>query len=101
MPPEVKRAINEELNRQLAENVKGLSGNLTAMVLWQLHEQEGWGKKRLMRFAKKLAPALRELEEYYEMPGDAAFICSYRLREEVGINPAELDELIEFTYRIK
>ena len=45
MPPEVKRAINEELNRQLADNVKGLSGNLTAMVLWQLHEQEGWGKR--------------------------------------------------------
>ena len=102
MPPEIKRAVKEEVKIQIADNVKGLSHNFTALVLWLLHEHLGWGKKRLTRFAKIFAPALRELEAYYEMPGDAAFICDYRLRNEVGIDVRELDGcLIDFVPNVK
>ena len=102
MPPEIRKAVKEEVNKQIADNVKGLSRNFTALVLWQLREQLGWGKKRLSRFAKKFAPALRELGAYYEMPGDAAFICDYRLRNEVGIDVRELDGcLIDFVPNVK
>lgn len=50
----------------------------------------------------KFAPALKELEAYYEMPGDAAFICDYRLRNEVGIDVRELEGcLIDFVPNVK
>lgn len=102
MPPAIRRVVKQEVKSQIADNVKGLSRNFTALVLWQLHEQEHYGKIKLLRFAKKFAPALKELEAYYEMPGDAAFICDYRLRNEVGIDVRELDGcLIDFVPNVK
>lgn len=102
MPPVMSKAAKEEINRQIAEGVKGLSFNLMALVLWVLHEHLGWGKKRLTRFAKIFAPALKQLETYYEMPGDAAFICDYRLRNDVGIDVRDFNNcLINFKANVK
>ena len=31
------------VKKQIADNVKGLSQNFPTLVLWQIHEREGWG----------------------------------------------------------
>ena len=97
-----RKAINTEINRQIAENVGGLSVYIQAVVLWQLREQLGWGKKRLLRFQKRFAPALKELQEYYEMKtdSDTQFLCEHKLKQEVGIDVRELDEMFKVKYRI-
>lgn len=60
-----REALQQEIDRQMVENVSRLSGDLTALVLWQLHTQLGFGKKRLLRFHKAFAPAIKELRDYY------------------------------------
>lgn len=96
------RALRDEINRQTAENVMKLSENLQALILWQLREQLGWGKKRLLRFQKRFVPAMRELQEYYmtSSADETDYICRYKLKNEVGIDVAELDEIIGFRIRI-
>ena len=96
------RALRDEIDRQTAENVQKLSQNLQALILWQLREQLGFGKKRLLRFQKRFIPAIRELQEYYMASSveETEFICNYKLKNEVGIDVAELDEIIGFRIRI-
>lgn len=60
------------------------------------------GQKEAAAVCSEICPALKELEAYYEMPGDAAFICDYRLRNEVGIDVRELEGcLIYFVPNVK
>jgi hypothetical protein len=93
-----RRAMEDEINRQTAQNVKKLSADLQALVLWQLHEQLGFGKRRLLRFQKSFAPMLQELQRFYEVRSahDTDFICKYKLKQEVGIDVEELDEMFQF-----
>jgi hypothetical protein len=96
------RALRDEIDRQTAENVEKLSQNLQALILWQLREQLGWGKKRLLRFQKRFIPAIRELQDYYmtSSADETDYICNYKLKHELGIDVAELDELFAFKVRI-
>lgn len=96
------RALKDEINRQTAQNVQKLSQNLQALILWQLREQLGWGKKRLLRFQKRFVPAMRELQEYYmtSSADETDYICRYKLKNELGIDVAELDEIIGFKIKI-
>ena len=59
------RVLRDEINRQTAHNVRKLAKNFQAMVLWELREQEGWGKVKLLRFQERFIPAIRELEKFY------------------------------------
>lgn len=45
IPYKVRKAINQELNRQTANNIRNMSLNLQALVLYALHEKCGFGKK--------------------------------------------------------
>lgn len=89
-----KRAILEEVRKQIAENVPKLSADLTALVLWELHEQLGFGKKRLKRFQDNFIPALKALQEYYELPtqDDAHFLSRYKL-EQIGYDVKEFETI--------
>ena len=90
--PIEKHAVNVEIRKQIAENMENMNADLTAIVLWQLHSQLGFGKERLLRFYERFAPALRELVDYYEMPqNDQGFICKQRLKE-LGIDTDMLHE---------
>lgn len=93
-----RKAIEREVNKQTAENVKNLSYNLQALILCNLREQLGWGKKRLLRFQKAFLPKLKELEKFYlcENPAELEFVCVYKLKNEVGIDVKELGEMFEF-----
>lgn len=97
----VKKAINDEVNRQIAEGVEKLSQNLEALVLWQLHEQLGFGKKRLLRFHKKFAPALAELQNFYQMQSqeETDFLVKYKLKE-IGVDIEKLDSAFPIRAKI-
>ena len=66
---EEQRAMNAEINRQIAENYKEWLVNLDAMVLWTLHTYLGFGEKRLKQFYKEFTKQHIELMQYYECDG--------------------------------
>ena len=98
-----RKAMQEEINRQTAQNVKNLSIDLQSMVLWSLHEQLGFGKKRLLKFQKNFLPLIKELQTFYEArtADDTNFICRYKLKNECGIDVEELNGMFEFQVVVK
>jgi hypothetical protein len=103
IPYKVRKAINQELNRQTAQNIKNMSLNLQALVLYALHEKCGFGKKRLMEFQKDFLPLIEELQEYYqtENADETEFVCLYKLKNEVGIDVEKLDSMFKLEIKFK
>lgn len=96
-----KRIIRDEVRKQISESVPKLSADMTALVLWVLHEHLGFGKKRLKRFQDAFLPAIKELQDYYELPTaeDAQFLCRYKL-EQIGYDVKEIDTMFPMYARI-
>lgn len=98
-----RKEIEREVRRQTAKNVKDLSLNLQAIVLWNIHEQLRFGQKRLIEFQRTFLPLIKQLQEFY-MAEDAAeteFILLYKLKNEVGVDVRELDDMFEIECVIK
>lgn len=97
-----RKALEREINIQTAQNVQKLSLNLQALVLWNLHEQYGFGKKRLLDFQKAFLPKIEELQQYYlaEDANETEFICLYKLKNEVGIDVEELNEMFKIQVKL-
>lgn len=95
------RIIEEEIDRQIAQNMDKLSKNILSIVLWELHEVEGFGKKRLLRFHENFVPALKELQEFYDMKTDAEteWLCKKKLKE-IGVDVEELSDVFNTRYTI-
>lgn len=102
LPSKTRKAINDEINRQTGENVRKLSHNIQALVLWSLRKQLGWGKKRLLRFQKNFMPLIQELQEYYQLENasETEFVCLRKLKEEVGIDVDNLNEMFQFEIKM-
>ena len=98
-----RKALEDEVNRQTAKNVRSLSVNLQAMVLWSLREQLGFGRKRLLKFQKAFLPLIDELQQFYEINSadETEFICKYKLKNEVGIDVEKLDAMFRFQVVVK
>ena len=62
--------------------------NVEAIILWQMHEQLGFGRERLMRFFNNTAPMINGmLDEYnWDKDEDAIWLCEYKLKTELGID---------------
>ncbi len=92
-----RKAMQAEIDRQTAQNVKNLSSNLQALVLWSLHEQLGFGQKRLLEFQQGFLPLIKQLQDYYEASSaeETEFICKYKLKHECGIDVDELSEMFQ------
>jgi hypothetical protein len=60
-----RKEIERELRFQIAKNVKNLSLNLQAIVLWNVHQQLGHGKKRLIEFQRTFLPLIKQLQDFY------------------------------------
>lgn len=97
-----QEALNREINRQLAQNVEGLKINLLALMLWQLHTQLGFGKKRIMRFYNGFKPAIEEMQQYYDMytGEDTDYMCKQKLKD-LGIDVENLTEILPMEYEVK
>lgn len=102
IPNEIQKSIQQEIDRQTGENVRKISLNIQALVLWSLHQQLGFGKKRLLEFQKDFLPLIEELQEYYQTKNadETKFICLYKLKNEVGINVEELDSMFDIKVKI-
>lgn len=98
-----RKEIEREIRRQTANNVKNLSLNLQAIVLWNIHEQLGFGQKRLIEFQKTFLPLIKELQEFYmaEDAEETEFILLYKLKNEVGVDVRELNDMFEIECVIK
>lgn len=81
-----QRAMNLEIQRQLAEFDRKHAQEIDALVLWQLHEQLGFGPVRLRRFYDNFSPALDDLVKHYEMASeDELWLCT-RMLKDYGID---------------
>lgn len=84
--------MDAELNAQIAKQVPKLAHNVMALVLWYLHEKEGYGRERLTRLNREFAPAIRDLQQYYEMESndETEWLVKQQLRE-IGVDVEALD----------
>ena len=75
------------------EAMPKVTRNVEAIILWQLHEQYGFGKKRIQKFLAETAPMIMEmLDEYnWNADEDAIWLCEYKLKKELGIDLSKLD----------
>lgn len=81
-----KKAMNEEINRQILERDKTFSMDFDSTVLYVLHTTFGFGKKRLRRFWEAFIKDHDELRRYYEMDSeDNAWLCRRKLKE-IGVD---------------
>lgn len=84
-----RKAMNIEIERQLAEYTRKYEVELNARVLYVLREQLGFGEQRLRRFFDRFQIEIDDLVKYYEMGDeDAAWLCTRKLKE-AGIDVAQ------------
>lgn len=102
IPNKVRKALMDEINKQTGENVRNLSVNIQALVLWSLRQQLGFGKKRLLKFQKAFVPLIRDLQEFYQTDNatETEFVCLYKLKNEVGIDVKNLDEMFQIEVKM-
>ena len=77
-----KKALDIEINRQIAESDRKHMNDIDALILFQLKAQLGFGAKRLRRFYEAFDVALLELIEHYEMPDSPAWLCLEMLKKD-------------------
>lgn len=65
---------------------------IDALVLWVLHEQLGWGEKRLRRFYDNFADEIDALVQRYQMDEeDKVWLCTQKLKD-YGIDIEQWDK---------
>lgn len=82
-----KAEIADEAQRQINKIMPMVVSNVEAIILWQLHEQCGFGKKRLMKFFNATAPMISGMLDFYgfKTDEDAIWLCKHHLKE-IGID---------------
>lgn len=89
-----KKAMDLEIQRQLAEYLNKSEDEISAIILWELHEQFGFGPKRLKDFYIHFGKSVKELIARYELENsDDIWLCTRKLKE-IGV---ELDEWKKYT----
>ena len=84
-----KKAIEREIQNQLAEYDKNHAKELSAMVLWVLHTEFGFGKTRLKRFYDIYATSINDLINRYDLDdSDQIWLCTKKLKD-AGIDIEE------------
>lgn len=92
-------ALEQEVRSQLAEWSRKNTTEIDAMFLWFMHEEFGFGLKRLRRVYYGFRPYMEELAKRYEMKGsDTPFLCTEKLLK-YGVNlddwEKEVDQMVE------
>ena len=81
-----QKAIDIEIQKQLAEYDKNHAKELSAMVLWVLHTEFGFGEKRLKKFYDIYAESIEALINRYDLEeSDDIWLCTKKLKD-VGID---------------
>ena len=87
-----KKAINIEVQKRLVEHTVKHALEIDALFLWYLHEELGFGIKRLKKVFFGFAPKIDELCDRYEMhdEGDDIWLCTQKLKE-LGVDLEQWD----------
>ena len=95
------KALDGSIREQIGQNIVKLKGNIEAIVLWQLHEQCGFGAKRLEAFLEGFQPALQELMSFYGVEGteETEMACVYNLKS-IGFDTDKLGKAFPVEYTI-
>ena len=81
-----RKAMNLEIQRQLAEYDRKHANELDAIILWQLHIQFGFGVTRLRRFYDRFKAEYFDLVKRYEMDeADNIWLNTHKLKE-IGVD---------------
>ena len=89
MTAKERKAMDDEIDRQLAEATRRQEGDIDALLLWYLHTEYGFGEKRLRKFMEGFNARLRELSDWYDMgEGDQMFLVRRELKK-IGIDVDE------------
>ena len=82
-----RKAMNLEINRQIAEKDEKYQENIDALVLYVLMVHYGWKKKRLRKFWDAFIKEHKALREYYLMddPGDNEWLAHWKLKK-IGVD---------------
>lgn len=81
-----KKAMDLEIQRELAEYDRKHLAEMDAIILWVLHEQFGFGPKRLRRYYDSFWTATRGLLKRYEMEQDNdIWLCTQMLKR-IGVD---------------
>lgn len=85
-----RKALEEEVDRQCREKLKEYDQNhieeISAMLLYTLHEVFGFGEQRLKKFYWAFDEQMDALLQRYEMGmDDKLWLCSRKLKE-IGID---------------
>lgn len=91
-----ERAMNMEIQRQLAEYTRKHYLEIDALILWFLHEEFGFGEKRLRRVFFGLTKSIQALCDRYEMhdKDEDIWLCT-KLLERAGIDLEQWDKEVE------
>lgn len=77
-----KKAMRIEIQHQFADFEAKHINELDAVILWHLHEEFGFGQKRLKRFYDTFRPHIVALLERYSMEdSDKVWLCTYKLKQ--------------------
>lgn len=86
MSSKERKAMNDEINRQLLERDAAFSMDFDSTVLWALRVCFGFGKKRLRKFWNAFSVEHQQLREYYQMaPKDDGWLCRRKLKQ-IGVD---------------
>lgn len=83
-----RRAMTNEINRQVIEADTQLYHDITTLTLWALHVHPDtkFGKKRLKRFYMTFDKTHQDLLDYYKLRDeDAVWLCQQKLKE-IGVD---------------
>jgi hypothetical protein len=85
------------------EAMPKVTRNVEAIVLWQLHTQFGFGKKRLLKFLEETSPMIQGMLEYYDFDkdADAIWTCEHKLKTELGIDLSQMESPFSTTIKVK
>lgn len=79
--------MNKEINAQILVKDRGYYLDMDAAVLWALHQEFAFGKKRLRRFFDAFAAAHKELRKFYELDdSDSGIWLCRKLLKDYGVD---------------
>lgn len=86
-----RKAMELEINRQIAESERNHTNNIDILVLYTLHVHLGFGKKRLRRFYEAFVGEYNRLLDHYEMPDDNVWLADTALKR-IGVDVTAWNE---------
>lgn len=80
-----RKALDIELNRQIAAADRRYTNDLDAAILYTLHHSFGFGPARLRKFYDAVHTEREQMIKHYEMPDDYTWLCISKLKE-IGVD---------------